>query len=240
MKMKTKLVMITAMFVMAMAMASTPVSAGSSDKCSEYHFIYTDGHEDQGEQCEGNEVSSDPASKKKYNPDLHVKTLHVSCSDTIYENGTAKKSNLDGHLVASWLIIKTDDGEEKKRCGTGIPEEPDPICEDLDLKAEALDGGNIKLTMNALDVDEYRLWKAVGAGPLVQILTVPANTTMYLDEDTEIGQSYTYAVQIVLNDEVVDTCQVEITAVPVFGSLLASGLAVSLGLLGYLGARRRQ
>lgn len=241
MQMKTKLLMITAMFVMAMAMASTPVSAKEPKlkDCIDYHFVYNDGHEDVGQHCDGKELDRDADEDDKKYADIHVKTLHISCSDE-FENGEGQKSDLDGHTVVNWLIIKYDkDGEEKERCGPGIPED-EIDCADLDLQAEALDGGSIKLTMNALaGADEYRIWREVNGGGLNPLATAPASTTEYLDTDTVIGSQYHYAVQIVVDDEVIETCHVELTSVPVFGNALTTGLAVSLGVLGYLGARRR-
>ncbi len=229
MKTKTKLVMITGMFVLAMAMAGTPASAGK-DKCIDYKFLFDDGHIMEGTCHDSNNVK-----------DGHVPELHISCSDEFPE-GVNQKGDLAGHLVEQFYIVKQSDKEDKpdKTCGTPfeVPEEPD--CDDFNLQAEALDGGSIRLTMNALPMaDEYRIWKAVGGGDLAPLATAPSTATEFVDDDTEIGMSYHYAVEIVKDGRVLDTCHVEITSVPVFGNILASGLAIGLGMLAYVGARRR-
>jgi hypothetical protein len=80
--------------------------------CIDYSFFYTDGLSDTGTFCAGNNV------KRSDQPGLLANSLHISCSDTIYPDGTAEKSDLDGHLVASFFITKyNDDGSVKKTCG---------------------------------------------------------------------------------------------------------------------------
>ncbi len=241
MKSKLLLVLLAGMFVLAMAAA--PVSAkdhkddDDDKKCAYIHFIYNDGHEDEGKFCDTNELHRDVDEDNKKYADIHVKTLHISCSDK-FEGGEGQKSDLDGHTVTAWLIIKYDkDGEEKQRCGPGIPERP--TCEDVDLMAHALDGGNIHLMWNL--PDDARGVKIVRDGDVIALLAQPAEE--FLDENTVVGDTYTYVLEVYFagdaDGEPTLSCRVQTTAVPVFGNVLATGLAAGLGLLAYAGARRR-
>ncbi len=80
--------------------------------CISFSFVYTDGLSDTGTFCGGNNVG------RSDQPGLVANSLHISCSDTIYPDGTAEKSDLAGHLVASFFITKyNEDGSVKKTCG---------------------------------------------------------------------------------------------------------------------------
>ncbi|MFN2525167.1 MAG: hypothetical protein ABR505_02730 [Actinomycetota bacterium] len=95
------------------------VAKGKGTKCISYYFLYTDGHVDSDDNwCGGNDIF------KSSTPSLHVNSLHVSCSDTIHPDGTAEKSDLGGHLVATWWIDKGD-----KICGATPQDElPADVC----------------------------------------------------------------------------------------------------------------
>lgn len=228
--MNTKIALsIASMLVLGLVLVGTPATA-KGEKCAEYHFVYTDGHEDKGVFCDGNDIKSG----------LHVNTLHVSCSDKI-EDGKAKKSDLDGHLIEAWQIIKTKDGKEDKRCGPGVPDEPPrDNCEDLNLQAIALSDGNILLTFNSV-LDGVNIYRAANGGPFSLVAELDEFDTSYMDTDTVPGTTYTYIAAPTLDGQPVERCPpVQVTAVPVFGTGLAAGLAGIAGLAGYAGLRRRQ
>jgi hypothetical protein len=127
--------------------ATTATSSSSSGKdskgkggkggggCVEYYFRYTDGHVDS-DTCwtGGNDIY------RSSTPSLHVLKLHVSCSDTIYPDGTAEKAELDGHLVAEWYIIK-----EGKQCQGFETTAPPLVCpEGTDMAGQPMPPGGVK------------------------------------------------------------------------------------------------
>lgn len=93
--------------------------------CIDYSFFYTGGLSDIGSFCEGNNVT------RSDKPNLVANSLHISCSDTINPDGTAEKSDLAGHLVASFFITKYDeDRNVKKTCGEQTTPTPIPTPTD--------------------------------------------------------------------------------------------------------------
>src|SRR3989304_9811148 len=74
----------------------------ASVKCFDFYFQYTDGHVDQADDLcmEGMNVD------KTIYPPLHVNVLHVSCSDTFQGGVSDGASDLDGHVIATWWIIR--------------------------------------------------------------------------------------------------------------------------------------
>lgn len=83
-----------------------------------------------------------------------------------------------------------------------------------------------------IDAENVTLFRAVGDGEFEAVAFVEDGT--YVDTDTEVGLTYTYAVDL---DE--EECKVQVTAIPVFPGAVAAGLAIGLGVLGYVGLRRR-
>ena len=80
--------------------------------CIDYAIYYTNGSSDTGTFCDGNTVT------RSDDPNLVANSLHISCSDTFSSDGTAEKSDLDGHLITSFYIVKYDkDGNIKQTCG---------------------------------------------------------------------------------------------------------------------------
>jgi hypothetical protein len=126
------------------ATTATSSSSGKDSKgkggkggggCVEYYFRYTDGHVDS-DTCwtGGNDIY------RSSTPSLHVLKLHVSCSDTIYPDGTAEKAELDGHLVAEWYIIK-----EGKQCQGFETTAPPLVCpEGTDMAGQPMPPGGVK------------------------------------------------------------------------------------------------
>ncbi|MDX1611651.1 MAG: PKD domain-containing protein, partial [Candidatus Thermoplasmatota archaeon] len=104
--------------------AAWATHGGDLSECREFEFVYKDGHVDAGHSCSGsNDVPrGDPGLHLTSGPDLHALELHLSCSDDFDADGNAEKSDLDGHQVARWFIIK----EDGKRCGE-IIEPPEGI-----------------------------------------------------------------------------------------------------------------
>ncbi len=133
-------------------------------------------------------------------------------------------------------------GEPKFTCYVEVTtaDEPPATCDDLALIANALDGGSIQLNWTL--PDGARGVKVLRDGLQIAALPQPANGT--LDTTAVIGETYVYVVEVHYphdpDGELTLKCRVQITSVPVFGNALATGLAVSLALVGYLGARRRQ
>ncbi len=86
---------------------------GKKDKCTFYDFRYTNGSQDTGEWCDGNEVTREDV------PTLNAIELHISCSDDFSDPANPKKSVLPAGLVISQWFIQKHDG---KTCGTPIHE----------------------------------------------------------------------------------------------------------------------
>ncbi len=192
-----------------------PANAGS--KCVIINFQYTDGHSDEGLFCEGNDITTG----------IHVNELHVSCSDQ-FEGGVGQKSDLDGHMISSWIIYKLDDdGNIKKVC-------PEPPEECPPLNAEAMGDGSVKLTFDPLPKDMKLYRGEPGDDKLEKLVKLEEGDTMYHDTDTVVGTTYIYAF------DKYGECPVEVTSIPVFPSAVAGALAVVGSAVAYLGIRRRK
>ncbi len=101
--------------------------------------------------------------------------------------------------------------------------------------------------MNSLDWDSfpnatgYNLYRATEGGPFMILNQTDANTTSYQDFDVDVGTTYQYRVTAQLGEEESDHCdEVEITAIPVFTSVIAGALAGVLAIGAYVGTRRKQ
>lgn len=201
----------------ALLLASSPNVSAGGDKCVNINFQYTDGHEDVGKFCGGNNITDG----------LHVTELHVSCSDK-FPGGIAEKSDLDGHIVESWVIMKlNDDDTVDKICG---PEEQD---ECPNLVATLHENGDVILTFDELE-DDTKLYRSDDGGDWEKIDKIEEGETEYHDTTTEEGVSYAYSF------DKYGECPVEVTLIPVFPTVLAMGLAVLGSTLAYVGLRRRQ
>ncbi len=121
-------------------------------------------------------------------------------------------------------------------------QEPDP-CEAFDLQATPLDNGDILLTWNLPPQAEGVVIIRDDGEDEEEIAELPAPAEQYLDEDTEVGQGYEYWVEVYAYDDSslqkVFTCHAEAVSVPVFGNAATTALAAGLGLLAYVGIRRR-
>ena len=96
-------------------------------KNTTFYWRYSDGHVDHYTGWSGGV----DVFKDDVDPPLHVNMLHVSCSDTVYADGTVRKGDLAGHHVAEWWIDR--DG---RLCSggttTAAPESAGPAEEDKD------------------------------------------------------------------------------------------------------------
>jgi hypothetical protein len=116
------------------------------------------------------------------------------------------------------------------------PDDEDPVpekCPPGTLSATPNGDGSITVQVSDLEVNAT-LMRSDG-GDFEAVASFNATSDTYLDTDTEVGVTYTY--QLVIGREVCD--EIEVTAIPVFPGLIAAALATGLGVLGYIGLRRR-
>lgn len=103
----------------------------------------------------------------------------------------------------------------------------------------ALADGDIELTWNAVaDAESYNVYRATGDGDFVLIANVDVET--YTDTATMPGVTYTYAVTTLIGSrESIGCGDTEVTAIPYFGTVVASAAAV-LGAVGAFRLVRRR
>jgi hypothetical protein len=117
-------------------------------------------------------------------------------------------------------------------CYEAPSEPPGEDCPIYILVAVANDDGSITVTGNASGM--FDLYRKAGGGEAEFIGTFDG-AFEYHDTDTVTGKSYTY---LAFHGE--EQCaQVEVTAIPVFPTVLAAAAAVGLSVLGYAALRRR-
>lgn len=116
-----------------------------------------------------------------------------------------------------------------------LPEEPEePACPPVALTATANADGSILVSAAGLTGDAV-LTRSDG-GEALQVASLDEAGAGFLDAETEVGTTYTYTL---LADGVA-CASVQVTAIPVFPSLAAGGLAVAASALGYVVVRRRR
>lgn len=125
--------------------------------------------------------------------------------------------------------------EATAREGGGGEPTPSECPPELDLRAEAHEDGTITVMWDPhMDSDGTNLYRAVGDGPFELVGTFDHDTTSHHDTDTELHETYTYAVSVLFGDEESERCEsVQATAIPTFPTLVAAGLAVVASVLGY-------
>lgn len=114
-----------------------------------------------------------------------------------------------------------------------------PPCP-TNLTAQAMEDGSVKLSWGASpNATAYEIHRATG-GNMTHIATVTAPTTLFSDVTSVPGTTYTYRVTATNGFETSSDCPaVQVTAVPVFPSIVAGALAL-LGAVGvFLVLRRR-
>ena len=100
-----------------------------------WEFIYDDGHVDSGCSNTNNVTTG-----------IHVNSLHVSCSDD-FTGGTAKKSDLDGHLIVDYQI------RGKKSCGNNAtPPNPEPYPDISDDATKQWVGYEVEISPDDLNL----------------------------------------------------------------------------------------
>ncbi len=220
---KTPLIALTGLFIVAMTLSITPASAHGRDNDCERPDPSTLGKDkdrccyEQDEALHGNE---------------HGKKCRPPCEDQEDPRTLGRDKP---------CRPPCEDDEYTGTIGPARHHKPDPCEEDpciaFDLYAEALDGGAILLTYNL--PDDARGVRVLRDGDFIGGVAQPGE--QYLDETAVIGETYVYTVEVWYPDsrEPAFYCEVEVTSVPVFGSVVATGLAVGLGLLAYAGVRRR-
>ena len=123
------------------------------------------------------------------------------------------------------------------------PVEPQGIPCPTDVTATANGDESITLRWTpAPGADGTNVYRAVGGEDFEYITTVAGDVTEWTDTDTVSGNSYAYLLTTLEgNGESVGCEVVEVTAIPVFPTVMAFGLATALGLLAYvaLAARRK-
>lgn len=115
-------------------------------------------------------------------------------------------------------------------------------CPPFDLTAIANDDGSITLSWDELGEGEMiNLYRAEDGGDFTYIDTFGEGTKGYHDTDTEVGTTYEYAVTSFDGTTESEICATtEVTAIPVFSTLLAGGLAAMLGIGAYVMIGRRR
>jgi hypothetical protein len=87
----------------------------------------------------------------------------------------------------------------------------------------------------------YNLYRATEGGAFVLYATTDAGTTTFHDTDVVPFTTYQYQVSAQMGEEESDICDmVEVTAIPVFPSLIAGALAAAIGIGAYAASSRRK
>lgn len=121
--------------------------------------------------------------------------------------------------------------------------EPEPgLACPTGLSATANDDGSITLAFTAAPgSDGTNVYRALGDGDFEYLATVGPDVGTYTDTGSVAGNAYAYTVTGLFGDQESTDCPiVEVTAIPVFPSAVAAGLAASLGLAAYVVAMRRR
>lgn len=163
-------------------------------------------------------------------------TIHETDDHTFVDTTVGEQSE-EKHGTAAHLIEYTacpDESEEDP------PAEPQPVeCPPVELEAYPRNDGSIGVNASGLHATDFEgelaLMRSDG-GEFEQVASLEVGNQFYIDTDTEVGTTYTY--ELVLDGE---TCSVlEVTAIPVFPTLLAGGAAIGVSMLGYAAMRRRR
>ena len=122
------------------------------------------------------------------------------------------------------------------------PHEHDGIPCPTDLTATANGDESITLRWTpAPGADGTNIYRAVGGEDFVYITTVGGDVSEWTDTDTVSGNSYAYLLTTLEGNSESTGCEVvEVTAIPVFPTVMAFGLATALGLVAYVALSRRK
>jgi fibronectin type 3 domain-containing protein len=104
------------------------------------------------------------------------------------------------------------------------------------VTATANGDGSVTLRWTpAPGADGTNIYRATGGDDLEYMLTVGGDVTSYLDNTTTAGNGYAYQLTTLEGDRESSGCPVvEVTAIPVFPTVMALGLASVLGAGAYL------
>lgn len=146
------------------------------------------------------------------------------------------------HTYEVRAVFGDDETEECPQVMVMVPgdEEPPLPCP-TDLRAQANEDTTILLGWTpAPGSDGSNVYRAAGDGQLELVAALGPGEDEYLDEDTEVGVTYTYEVRAVFGEEESADCdQIQVTAIPFFGA--AVGALAALGGSGaYVLLRRRR
>lgn len=167
----------------------------------------------------------------------------VECPEEEPDDGYDETDGTDGEADGTHdgYANETDgngneSADENDRIHHGVGEDGDgsisaAVC--LDLGATTNGDGSVSLHIDGLS-ESAVLLRAAGDAASEEIATLEAGDELHTDIDTEAGVTYTYTLVV---DGVVCGL-VEVTAIPVFPSVLTGGLAIGGSLLGYLGICR--
>lgn len=110
-----------------------------------------------------------------------------------------------------------------------------------DLVAVANGDGSVTLTFTAAPgSDGTRIYRANGTATLAPFATLDAGVGLFEDGTTVAGYAYGYVVVAVYGDQESAPCPVaEVSSIPEFPTLLASGLAATAGVVALAWARRK-
>jgi len=110
-----------------------------------------------------------------------------------------------------------------------------------DLQATANGDGSVTLSFTpAPGSDGTRIYRANGTATLVPLVTLGANATTYEDSTTVAGYAYVYVVVTLYGDQESAPCPVaEVSSIPEFPTMVATGLAATAGLAALVLARRK-
>lgn len=175
-----------------------------------------------------------------------VGNILAHTSITMNNNAT-----LDGRALANGGSVTLDtnglkiaecaesDSTDDSTDGSTDEEQQAPVCPE-GLSAQAHGNEDITLSWNAsVDADTYHVYRATGDGAFEHVAEV--TSTSYTDTDTEAGTTYTYEVTAANEAGESEDCdQVEVTAIPFFGTpaVIAMAAIGSIGIVAILRARR--
>jgi hypothetical protein len=135
----------------------------------------------------------------------------------------------------------SDTGTSTTTTSTGPTPEPQRECPS-NLEATTNGDGSVTLTFTpAAGSDGTNIYRADGEGDFEYLTTVGPGVTTYTDTTTTAGDAYAYLLTGLYGDSETQGCDVtEVSAIPVFPTVLGFGMATALGAGVYLALARRR
>lgn len=153
-------------------------------------------------------------------------------------------STVDASIVLDLcptVSISFDDKEKDTKDDKDEDKEKDKECSGPASIEAHTDGPTNVVEWSSFEgADKYNLYRAEGDGPLEHYETTGPGTTAFDDEDVEAGTVYTYQVTATVEGDETEACdEAEITAIPVFPTIVGAVLATTLGVGAYTASQRQ-